>query len=175
VLRIADGAVRGVNIGRLLREARAALAVTQGQSRTPARAVEETDFTELAATLAIAAGKVRNDDLAAKSPLLRITGAGEVDLVRQEVDYLLTATVVETRTGQGGKELEDLAGIPIPVRISGPFAKLTYRPDLRGVVKKRAESAVQKRLQKEIDKRLGDKMPEDLRRNLEQGLKGLFP
>jgi len=167
--------VRGVNIGRVLREARAALALTKGQSLTPVSAVEKTDFTELTGTLAIGEGKVRNQDLAAKSPLLRISGVGEVDLVREEVDYLLTATVVETRTGQGGKELDDLAGIPIPVRISGPFAKLEYRPDLRGVIKGRAETAVQKRLQKELDKRLTDKAPQDLRKNLEQGLKGLFP
>jgi len=173
--RVVDGAVRGVNLGRILREARAALALTKGQSLTPVRAVEETDFTELAGTLAIGGGKVRNDDLAAKSPLLRISGVGEVDLVREEVDYLLTATVVETRTGQGGKELDDLAGIPIPVRISGPFAKLEYRPDLRGVIKTRAETAVQKRLKKELDKRLTDKVPQDLRKDLEQGLKGLFP
>jgi len=173
--RVTDGAVRGVNLGRVLREARAALALTKGQSLTPVSKVEETDFTELTGTLQIAEGKVRNKDLAAKSPLLRISGVGEVDLVREAVDYLLTATVVETRTGQGGKELDDLAGIPIPVRISGPFAKLEYRPDLRGVIKGRAETAVQKRLQKELDKRVTDKVPEDLRKNLEQGLKGLFP
>jgi len=173
--RVTDGAVRGVNLGRVLREARSALALTKGQRLTPVQEVEETDFTELAGTLRIDQGKLRNDDLAAKSPLLRISGVGEVDLVREEVDYLLTATVVETRTGQGGKELDDLAGIPIPVRISGPFAKLEYRPDLRGVIKERAETEVQKRLQKELDKRLKDKVPEDLRKNLEQGLKGLFP
>jgi len=173
--QVTDGAVRGVNIGRVLREARAALALTKGQTFTPVSKVEETDFTELTGTLAIGEGKVRNKDLAAKSPLLRIGGVGEVDLVREEVDYLLTATVVETRTGQGGKELDDLAGIPIPVRISGPFAKLEYRPDLRGVIKGRAETEVQKRLQKELDKRLTDKVPQDLRKNLEQGLKGLFP
>jgi len=173
--RVADGAVRGVNLGRLLREARAALALTKGQGLAPVREVEETDFTELTGTLTIAEGKVRNEDLAGKSPLLRISGVGEVDLVREEVDYLLTVTVVETRTGQGGKELDDLAGIPIPVRISGPFAKLEYRPDLRGVIKERAATAAQKRLKKELDKRLKDKVPEDLRKDLEQGLKGLFP
>jgi len=173
--RVTDGAVKGINIGRLLREAEATLNVVKGQAAAPVREVEQTDFTELRGTAQIANGQVKNDDLIAKSPLLRVTGAGEVDLVRGEMDYVVTATVVATGTGQGGKELADLAGIPIPVRITGPFAQLSYRPDLRGAVKERAESEAKKRLEKAIDKRLKEKLPEELRDTLKEGLKGFRP
>ena len=132
--------------------------------------MEKTDFTELRGTARIDNGRIRNDDLSAKSPLLRITGAGEVDLVKEEVDYLVTATVVATRTGQGGKELADLAGIPIPVRITGPFARLSYRPDVRALVKERTQGEVKQRLGEEVDKRLKEKVPEELR----DTLKGLL-
>jgi AsmA protein len=173
-VRITDGAVKGINIGRVLREARTTLNLAKGQAVAPVREVEQTDFSELRGTARIENGRVKNDDLAAKSPLLRVTGAGEVDLVREEVDYLLTATVVATRTGQGGKELADLAGIPIPVRITGPFAQLSYRPDLRALVKQRAEGEVKQRLEKEVDKRLKEQVPEELRDTLKEGLKGLL-
>jgi AsmA protein len=143
--RFADGAWKGVNIGKLLREARARL---KGRSLTPEEEVEKTDFSELAGTVQFTNGIATNTDLVAKSPLLRVEGRGTADLVREQLDYRLTATVVATSKGQGGKELDDLAGVPIPIKVSGPFAEPRYALDLQALLRGRARTAVEEQLRK---------------------------
>lgn len=162
-----DGAIEGVNIGRLLREAKARL---EGRSLPPEQRVQETDFSELSGTVNLENGVARNQDLNAKSPLLRVDGAGAADLVREQLDYRLTTTVVDSAAGQGGRELADLEGIPIPIRITGPFADPSYSLDLASLVKQKAKQEVQKKVQEGIEKKLGDKLNEPAK----QILKGLF-
>jgi len=124
---LADGAVVGVNIGRLLRQASALF-----QGRTLAAEEQEvaTDFASLTGSAQIKNGLVSNRDLSLLSPLLRVSGEGTANLVSEEVNYLLTTTVVATSKGQGGAELDLLRGIAIPIRVSGTFSNLSYRPDL---------------------------------------------
>ena len=122
-----DGAVVGVNIGLLLRQA-GALA----QGRSPMAAPQElaTDFSELTGTAQIQDGLVSNQDLSLKSPLLRLNGQGSAHLVSEQVDYLLTATVAATAEGQQGRDLEELRGLTVPIRVSGSFSELSFRPEL---------------------------------------------
>lgn len=124
-----DGAVVGVNIGRMLRQTSALI---QGRTLVVEQREAVTDFTALTGSAQIKNGLVSNRDLNLMSPLLRATGAGTADLVSEQVDYLLTTTVVDTPEGQEGRELDQLRGIAVPVRISGTFAELSYRPDLSG-------------------------------------------
>ncbi|RZL10312.1 MAG: AsmA family protein, partial [Rubrivivax sp.] len=68
-----DGAVRGINLAKSLREAKARLTGRANEVQTSSQA-EETDFTEMSASFVIAQGVARNDDLQAKSPFLRVGG-----------------------------------------------------------------------------------------------------
>lgn len=121
-----DGAVVGVNIGLLLRQVGA---LTQG--RPPAAAPQEltTDFSELTGTARINNGLISNQDLSLQSPLLRLSGRGTAHLVSERVDYLLTTTVAATAEGQQGRGLEELRGITVPIRVSGTFSELSFRPE----------------------------------------------
>ena len=65
-----------------------------------------------------------------KSPFLRLAGAGDIDIGAGRMDYLAKATLVNTSTGQGGKEADKVKGLTVPVRIAGPFDALTYKPEL---------------------------------------------
>ena len=85
-----DGAVKGVNIGRMIREAKARI---EGEPLPPSDEPLQTDFTELSGSINFTDGVGRNDDLHAKSPLLRIRGKGTADLPREQVDYLLTTAI----------------------------------------------------------------------------------
>ncbi len=67
---------------------------------------------------------VENKDLKMLAPLLRLGGGGTVDLPRQTVDYTVDATLVASLKGQGGND--DLAGIPVPIRITGPWSAPRY-------------------------------------------------
>lgn len=159
---ITDGAVKGANIARLLREAQAKL---KGDAVALDSTPNQTDFSELSGTLTLANGVARNDDLAAKSPLLRVTGKGQADLVREQMDYLVSATVVGTLEGQGGKALTELKGLTIPVRVSGPFSNLSYRPDVNAMISDTAKAKVQQRLEEK---------KQELRDRLQEKLKDLF-
>ncbi|MCP5152464.1 MAG: AsmA family protein [Ectothiorhodospiraceae bacterium] len=95
---------------------------------------QETKFAELVANLDVKDGVARNDDLALKSPLVRVGGSGTFDLVREQADYLAQVALVASCKGQGGLDADQLSKIPIPVKVSGPFQKLKYEPDFRGVL-----------------------------------------
>ncbi|MEY3201875.1 MAG: hypothetical protein RIR70_1425, partial [Pseudomonadota bacterium] len=117
-LELKDGAIKGVNLPRLLRDLKAAAK----SAPTPAARSEKTDFTEISASFQIQRGIARNEDLAFKSPLLRGSGSGSIDLPAGTLDYLARVSVVGTSTGQGGEERNDLRGVTLPLRIQGPLA-----------------------------------------------------
>ncbi len=127
-IAFADGAIVGLNIPQMVRGL--------GQGRIgdlKSAPTEKTDFSELAATWTVQRGVAQNQDLRLVSPLLRITGAGNVMLPAREVDYTVRPKLVASLTGQGGAQ--NLSGLEIPVRIHGSWAKPKLTPDLAGVFK----------------------------------------
>ncbi len=149
--QLKDGAIKGVNIAETLREAKAALATLRGKQVEAASGEKKTDFSELSGTFLLKDGVARNNDLTGKSPLLRLAGAGSVDIVNDTLDYLLKATVVATSKGQGGAELAQLKGITVPVRVTGPLAQPRYEFDFGAI----AGDVAKRTLEREIQRRLG--------------------
>ncbi|HMK13757.1 MAG TPA: AsmA family protein [Burkholderiales bacterium] len=149
-LNLADGAVKGINIAETIRNVKAKLGVLKGQQTQAADKAQKTDFTELKASFIIKNGVAHNDDLSLKSPLLRLTGAGDINIGEDSLNYLAKASVVESSKGQGGAELASLKGVTIPVRISGPFKSPQYSLDFGGVVteavKQKADEAIKGKL-----------------------------
>ncbi|MCB1959024.1 MAG: AsmA family protein [Rhodocyclaceae bacterium] len=172
-LKVADGAVKGVNVARFFREAEARLT---GQSLPADAGAEQTDFSDLSASLNIADGVVRNNDLSLRSPLLRVGGEGSANLVSEGIDYLVKASLVGTLTGQGGKSLDQVRELTIPVRVSGTFGAPRYALDtealLAGSVKQRLEA--EKAAIKEKVDAARDKARDSLKDELKKGLGGLF-
>lgn len=163
-----DGAVKGVNIAALIRNAQAKL---QGKPAPATDQPDQTDFAELKGTATVTDGVVKNDDLSLQSPLLRISGKGKASLPEETIDYLLTTKIVGSLEGQGGKALDELRGIAIPVRIGGTFSKPTYTPDLAAALgdtaKQKAKEKIEKKAQDLIKDKMGDGAADQL-------LKGLF-
>lgn len=154
-----DGAVKGINIARILRDAQAAL---KGGGPPTSAAPDQTEFSELRGTVTLVNGIAHNNDLSAKSPLLRIGGEGMADLVKEYMDYRVNVAVVGSLEGQGGRELTDLKGVTIPVQIQGPFANLSYRPDLGAALSGRAKAKVEEKLEEQKQK-LGDQLQDKLK------------
>lgn len=162
-LALADGAVRGINVAQTIRQAKARLG--GGAGNGTAANTEKTDFSELTGSFDITNGVARNTDLAAKTPLLRIGGAGDVDLGAQRLDYTVKATVVATLEGQGGPELQALRGQTIPVKLSGPFSAIDWKIDFAAMAKEAAGQKIdekkeqaKERLKEEAREKLGDKL-----------------
>ena len=122
----ADGAIRGINIGALVRNAASAFLDSSASEQ------QKTDFAELSGTFKIVNGILLNDDLKLLSPLLRIGGKGTVDMPKRSVNYRIEPKVVASTKGQGSSA--DASGIKVPVVVSGPWDNLSYKPDLAGVI-----------------------------------------
>lgn len=158
-----DGAVKGINLAKSFRELKAKLSSKQ-DAQLRAVAEDKTDFSELSASFRIAAGVARNDDLSMKSPFLRLGGAGDIDIGNGTMNYVAKASVVSTSGGQGGKDLEHLKGLTVPVLISGPFEALNYRLEFAGLLQEAAKAQVQEKVQQKIEGKFGDKLKGLLKR-----------
>ena len=159
-LNLADGAVKGINLARKLRE------FGKGGASAQTLAVskdEKTDFSEMKASFKVNNGVAHNDDLSMKSPLLRLTGNGDINIANDSINYVAKATLAKTLEGQGGKD--SVGGITVPVRLSGPFTDLKYTLDFGAMVTDVARQKVESK-KEEVKTRLQDQ--------LKSGLKGLF-
>lgn len=116
--KVLDGYVSGFDILYLAGDAFSVLTGGAFGKRDSKR----TEFGEVSATAAISNGVAVNKDLLMQSPLLRAAGAGSMDLNSMTVDYGLDAKIVGTLEGQGGKGMEDLIGLTVPITISGAVA-----------------------------------------------------
>jgi len=166
-VHLRDGAVKGINLAEILRKARSALgsqSAATGQSEQGAGdKSQKTDFSELSASFAIKNGVAHNEDLDAKAPLFRLGGAGDINIPASSLNYVAKASVVATAEGQGGRERDRLAGLTVPVRLSGPFDDLKYEVDYRAMAGAAAKSQVGEKIKERLgdrlkDQKLGDKL-----------------
>ncbi len=155
-----DGAINGVNVARMSREAYARI---KGAKLPPEETEQKTDFSELRGSMHVKNGVATNNDFIVRTPLLRINGKGTVNLPAETVDYRVAATIVTTLKGQGGEELKDLVGMPIPIHVTGNVADPTYALDTDAL----AEALAKSKIQDVIDEKIGDDAVKGL-------LKGLF-
>ncbi|PYG03676.1 AsmA protein [Thioalkalivibrio sp. ALE21] len=133
-MRFEDGAVRGINVADIIRRAEARIRGREYESDEP----RQTDFSEISGSFDIENGVVSNNDLEGNSPLLRVRGQGSADLNDESLDYRVDTTLVGTLEGQGGRSLEDLRGVRLPIRISGTFDDPSFRLDLESILRERA-------------------------------------
>ena len=134
-LSMKDGGLKGINLDELIRKLKKQPAQSSSQ---------RTDLSEFTASFVIKNGVAHNDDLSAKAPLLRLSGAGDVNIGANAIDYLAKVSFVASSTGQGGKDLGDLAGKTLPVKIDGPLDAPQFHPDLNALVRDVAKQQIQK-------------------------------
>ena len=171
--RFENGAVKGFNLAQMLREGRAKL---KGEKLPASNQPPKTDFSEMSGSAVITNGVLNNPDLLAKSPFLRVTGAGSVNLVAETLDYLIKPVIVSTAVGQGGEGLEELKGVPVPVKLTGPYAAPDYSIDWAQVVTGSQKAKLEEKkaeVKQQLDKKK-DEAKQKLENKLNDKLKGLF-
>jgi AsmA protein len=161
-----DGSIKGIDIAGLINKVKSLGKSEEGSANSK----EETKFTELNATFAIKDGVASNKDLDVKAPLLRISGAGDIDIGNSTLNYVVKASVVATTKGQGGAGLDKLAGLTVPVKLSGPFDALKYQVDYGAAAGELAKSKVGEKVKEGIEKNK-DKLGGQVRDRL-KGLMG---
>ena len=166
---VRDGAIRGINVARTLRNA---LARLEGRSVEEPDDMPSTDFTSLSGTLDIRQGVAHSDDIALDSPLLRIRGDGSTDLVEETLDFSLRVTVVGTLEGQDGQPIEALEGATIPLQITGSWEEPRIRVNLEQALQEAGGEQLRERLEREVDD-LRERLEEQVD-DLGEELRGLF-
>jgi len=122
-----DGAIRGVNVAQMIR------ALTSGTLEGWQENKEQaTDLTQLSASFRIGQGKAVTGDINLIGPLVKVTGAGTVDLGEKTLALRTEPKLVMTTEGQG--RAGDPVGLGIPVVIDGPWAEPRIYPDMAGVL-----------------------------------------
>lgn len=163
-IELKDGAVKGFNLTEALRKTKAAFGSKSAQQQASDTA-ERTDFSAMSASFVIQDGVARNDDLDVRAPLVRVGGAGEIDVGRSQLNYVAKASVVATAKGQGGAELEHLKGLTIPVKLTGSFDAPKYEIDYGAL----AGDAAKAKLKQKVEK-----AEERIEKKVEDKLRGLF-
>ncbi|HQR50077.1 MAG TPA: AsmA family protein [Methylophilaceae bacterium] len=128
---LADGAVKGIDIAGTVRDIKNKFNF-KGNS-LGADQKKRTDFSEMTASFKITNGVAHNDDLSMKSPLLRVTGSGDIDIGNETINYTARPTVVSSLKGQGGSDLQSLDGLTFPVKVTGSFAAPKFNLDFAAV------------------------------------------
>ncbi|MBL1320365.1 MAG: AsmA family protein [Methylophaga sp.] len=149
-----DGSVKGVNIAESIRKAKAALGGKKVTSNEPVK----TDFSSLTGSFVAKNGVINNQDLFVKSPLLRIDGAGKIDLPKEGIDYGLKVSIVSSASGQGGEDLADLKGLTIPIKITGSFDNPKPSVDLASLFKDKAKEEIKAKMVDKLKDKLGDNL-----------------
>ena len=104
------------------------IAATRSKPKTAASAGSgNTRFTDLHGSARVNNGVARNQDLLMTSPVVRVTGAGSLDIPANNINYLAKAELVQNCAGIGKR---DLSGQLIPVQITGPVDNPKISPQL---------------------------------------------
>ena len=122
-----DGAIRGLNVAQMIRS------LTSGTLSGWQEGKEQTtDLTQLGASFRVEKGQATTSDLNLVGPLVKMTGAGTVDLGAQTLAFRVEPKLVMTTEGQG--RTSDPVGLGIPVVIDGPWAEPRIYPDMAGIL-----------------------------------------
>ena len=141
-----DGAIKGINLAEKFRNAKSLLTSGSNASQKT-NTNEKTDFSSLSVSFDVNNGVATSNDLSVMAPLFRIGGAGQINLLKNSMDYLAKASIVATSTGQGGKTLDSgLNGVTVPVRLFGPFTGVQWELQFKELAKEAAKAKLQPKI-----------------------------
>jgi uncharacterized protein involved in outer membrane biogenesis len=179
--RIVDGELYGINLSQEIRVLKAKI---QGKTLAEDKLVKKTDFASLIGDFTIENGVANNQKLTMLSPVIRLDGKGQANIVNKTIDYTLGVTPL-SKTDEA-TDYVDLTGVSIPLRIKGTFAKPSFSLDTEGALKTQADAVktvVKEKAQQVVQDKAKDILSgkkvskEDLKeeaKDLEKTLKGLF-
>lgn len=173
-LHMANGAVYGFNLSELIARARARL---QGKSM-PSSKQARTEFNAFSFLATISNGTLKSRDLTAHSRWLDVSGAGNANLVNNQLNYIAQVELTQVPPDLKKQGIASLKGVKIPVHFKGGLTSPSIHVDLaaalRGVAQQRLQQErqrLQKQGQKSLqqqEKRLEDKARKKLQQFLGQ-------
>ena len=143
-----DGALKGVNN---MKEILNTLSMLRGIPPNNSDTSNETPFSSLTGSMKFTKGIGTNNDLLLDSPLLKITGAGKIDLVKEWINYKAKAVLSKDIQVEGFKasELDKIRGKSIPVAINCSLKAINadcFKYSLEDLIKEEVESKIKEKL-----------------------------
>jgi AsmA protein len=122
-----DGAIKDLNVAQMIRSLTSS--TLSGWQETKD---QNTDLSQLSASFRIERGQAQTTDLNLVGPLVRMTGAGTIDLGTKLLAFRVEPKLVMTTQGQG--RTSDPVGFGIPVMIDGSWSEPRIYPDMQGIL-----------------------------------------
>ena len=150
-LRAKEGALSRFEISNIAGKLNSVADIYSSLSSTDAPEIDDaavesseddtTEFSELLGTFHLKDFLVTNDDLKFNGPGFEITGAGQFNLEKENVDYRLNLVIQEAISGVGGDAIQKLlgpnlswlSGKQIPIRCTGSFDSPSCLPDVKAL------------------------------------------
>ena len=176
-LRFNDGAIVGIDLASMVRNAKASFGLGEKPSEKP-----RTDFAELLLPFTITNGLFKSDASTLISPLMRVLAVGSADLAKETLDFRVEPKFVATIQGQG--DTAQRSGIMVPVMVSGSFASPKFMPDVKSILEQQLGQTLpdketlkkmvpsKKTVNEEINKLISPK--EGNKDNVQERVKGLM-
>ncbi len=122
-----DGQIRGLNVAQMIRSLTSSpLNGWQEQDQ------QGTDLTQLSSSFKIDRGQAVTTDFSLVGPLVKVTGAGTLDLGTKMMGFRMEPKLVMTTQGQG--RTTDPVAFGVPVMIEGPWSSPRIYPDMQGIM-----------------------------------------
>lgn len=151
--RLKNGRVKGLNLYKMVQDAKGAYAKSQGKPvAAKAQVNEEMEYAHTSGSLKIKNGVVSNRDLKMTGPYTRVTGKGTANLPRQRIDYRLQVTI---------SEKNKKASTAVPVRVYGKLTDPSFSIEWQKVFEKAVKKEVDKakaKAKKDLEKRFQDEL-----------------
>jgi AsmA protein len=172
-LRLRDGAIKGFDVARGLRDLKQAILGGKGSDPTdvPADTARETTFSRMDADLTLAAGVATIKRLDVQSPVLRVSQGTPaiIDLPKGTIDVVANVKIADPPPA----DLRELRGVSVPVQVVGPYDALRYRIDWRAVAGDAMTRALERALGGKGADKQNDESRQDRIRDLGRMLKGI--
>jgi AsmA protein len=166
---VTNGSLEGIDLWYELRRGRARLS----NDPEPARegTARRTTFASLSATGVVEDALLTNRDLNGRLDFMTIDGTGTVNLLDDQIDFDLRATMVDGPVLQSDPEMVRYAGDVLPLRVTGTISAPSVVPDFAAIVRQQVSEEVQERVEErreEVQEEVRDRLRDRLRERLER-------
>lgn len=173
---LSDGAIMGINVAQKIRTI---IAKVSGDYVPEEDAAQQTDFSSAVASFSLANGKLTSTEVKLFSPALKIDGDGEVNLLKENLDFTFSSQLTENIGGQKSSTMKTIRELRFPIDVKGAWAKPDIHFDSGSVAKqllKTKEEKIKKSVTKKLEKYLGEsteeeKVKEEIFKGLDKWLK----
>jgi AsmA protein len=172
-----DALVSGLTKGKVLKNIFSLVPKMSKDLQESKKAIgpqQSTPFQSAKATVQFANGVANNPDLFITHPEYEIRGAGNVQLVSEQIQYTLSVLLKNSPLSSDNKMAAYLLQAPLPVLIKGTLSNPSIRPDytayftdaLKFAQKHFVQDVIKEKIQDKIKEQINDKIKDKLGDNL---------